>query len=314
MANQRRSNEVLVIRGTLDASGRFEARRCGSTFFVRAWPRVEASDYVMELLDRSESPLHRVFAQVTKENSCDPLDSERFRVIAYIGLREDAALVQLRAGDLVLWRKEIVAAPTIDVSLRGRGISREEPAVLRLKLSPPGDGAWLQVIYQWGERRFHTMQIRDPAPEVTVNLRQSPGGPACRFVVIYGNGLRSASAATRQYPLDPLGSTVTIWHPAARATLNVGQHLVLQGQAVDLERAGGVRNEDLTWRVDGTVVGRGLISGVDNLAPGRHRVELHYEGAHKGQSEKAAVVVNVLRSEVPHADKWQPFDYWAGIA
>jgi hypothetical protein len=25
-------------------------------------------------------------------------------------------------------------------------------------------------------------------------------------------------------------------------------------------------------------------------------------------------VVNVLRSEVPHADKWQPFDHWAGIA
>jgi hypothetical protein len=220
----------------------------------------------------------------------------------------------LRAGDLVLWRKEIVAAPTLDVSLRGRGISREEPAVLRLKLSPPGDGAWLQVIYQWGERRFHTMQIHDPAPEITVNLRQSPGGPACRFVVIYSNGLRSASAATRQYVLDPLGSTVTIWHPAARATLNVGQHLVLQGQAVDLERAGGVRNEDLTWRVDGAVVGRGLISGVDNLAPGRHRVELHNEGAHKGQSEKAEVVVNVLRSEVPHADKWQPFDHWAGIA
>jgi hypothetical protein len=314
MPYQQRSDEVLVIRGMLDASGRFEARHCGSTFFVRAWPRVEASNYVVELLDRSESPLHRVFAQVTRENSCDPLESERFRVTAYIGLREDAAVVQLRAGDLVLWRREITRVPTVDVSLRGRGISREEPAVLRLKLSPPGDGAWLQVIYQWGERRFHTMQIRDPAPEVTVDLRRSPGGPACRFVVIYSNGLRSASAATRQYALGALGSTVTIWQPAARATVNVGQHLVLQGQAVDPERAGGARNEDLTWRVDGAVVGRGFISGVDNLAAGRHRVELHYEGAQRAQSEKAEVVVNVLRSEVPHADKWAPFDHWAGIA
>jgi hypothetical protein len=314
MPDLQRSNEVLVIRGTLDVAGRFEARRCGSTFFVRTWPRVENGNYVVELLDRSERPLHRVFAQVTKENSCDPLESERYRLTAYIGLGEDAALVQLRTGDLVLWRREIVAAPAIGVSLLGRGISRKQPAVLRLKLSPPGDGAWVQVIYQWGERRFHTIEIRDPASEIKVDLRRSPGGPACRFVVIYSNGIRSASTATRRYPLDPLGPTVTIWQPATRATLNAGQHLVLQGQAVDPERAGGVRNEDLTWWLDGTLVGRGLIGGVDNLAPGRHRLELHYEGQEGAKSGKAEVTVTVLRSEVVPADKWDPFDYWAGIA
>ena len=268
----------------------------------------------MELLDHSDRPLHRVFAKVTREQSCDLLDTDRFRLTAYIGLRDDAAFVQLRSGDLVLWRTEIADAPTLEVTLAGRGLSRDEPARLRVKYSRPHEGAFMQVIYQWGERRFHTIEIREPAPEIRVELRRSPGGRACRFVVIYSNGVRSACAATRESSLDPLGPSVTIWQPMARAVMHPGQHLVLQGQVVDAERAGGARDEDSTWWLDGNPVGRGPIGGVDRVEPGRHRVELRYEGQGGTGSGQAAVTINVLRSDVCHADEWQPFDHWNGIA
>src|SRR4051812_43670704 len=109
--------EVLVVRGTIDESGRFTPRRCGSTFSVRRWPAVQQSPYVVELLDRDDRVVHRALAKVERVTTCDVLDTERFQVTAYIGLRDEAAVVQLRRDEVVLWRSEIPMAATVDVRL-----------------------------------------------------------------------------------------------------------------------------------------------------------------------------------------------------
>jgi hypothetical protein len=310
MSNEQSANEVLIIRGIIDSAGRFTPRRCSSTYFVRTWPDTSGSDYVVELLDRSNQLLHRTYANVVKDQNCDLLESARFRLHAYIGLRDDAATVQLRKGELVLWRREIPAPPSLKLAISRGSISREQPITLQLKVSPPGDGAFVQIIYQWGGRSFHVVNTVAPRSAVTIDLHGRPGGSACRFVVIYSNGMRSAVAVTREFALKPLGPTLTIRQPNARAVLTAGQHLVLQGSVVDSERPGGAKQEDVTWWIDGNIVGRGLIGGVDRLMPGRHRVELRYQ---ERDDLSAEVTVTVKRSKVKTADEWETFDHWEAI-
>ncbi|WP_406164042.1 hypothetical protein OG806_49190 [Streptomyces sp. NBC_00882] len=304
------ATEVLVISGRIDRAGQFRPGRCRSTRYVRRWPRAAESAYVAELLDRMEEPVQRVPALVVREQACDPTDDERFLVTAYLGLSREAVMVQLRKDDLVLWRRDIPEPPGLGVRLPTGSMSRDRPVRLSLELSRRGEGAYLQVIYQWGERRFQTVDVLAPQSEVNVDLAQLPGGEACRFVVIYSNGLRSAVAASDTFHLEPLGPSVTIVEPSDGAGLVVGQHLVLAGQAVDLERAGGARTADLSWWLDSDRVAVGPIGGVDRLASGEHRVTLRYEG--EGRTEEAEVGITVTPAQVPTAEEWEPFDQFSG--
>ncbi|MFG2394842.1 hypothetical protein ACGFYF_39130 [Streptomyces lavendulae] len=302
--------EVLVIKGRIDRAGQFRPRRCRSTRHVRRWPRAEESVYVAELLDRAEQTVQRAPALVVRELACDSTDDERFLVTAYLGLSPEATSVQLRRDASVLWRREIPEAPGLGVRLSGGTASRTRPVSLALDLSRPGDGAYLQVMYQWGERRFQTVDVLDARGEVSVDLARLPGGPACRFVVLYSNGLRSAVAVSETFRLEPLGPSVAIVEPRDGAALLVGRHLVLSGQVADPERAGGARAEDMSWWLDGALVGVGPIGGVDRLAPGEHRVALRYDGPDRtGQAE---VGITVTAARAPTAEEWEPFDQFGG--
>jgi hypothetical protein len=308
MPTSERRTEVLTIRGLIDEAAQFTPGRCTSTFVVRRWPTRESTGYVIELLDAGDRPLHREPALVELDETCDPVENRRWRVTAYIGLRDDAVAVQLRHDDLVLWRREIPGPARVDVRIKRQRISREAPARLRIKYSEPADGAFLKVIYQWGERRFHVVDVVAPTEALEVRLNARPGGRACRFVVIYSNGLRAAAAATRTFSLDPLGPSLTILQPRPGTVLTLGQPLSLEGQVVDPERPGGARGrESLSWFVDGNPVGRGPVAGVERLPEGRHRVTLRYEAQ---QGAEVFTQVTVRRGSVMPADAWPPLDDW----
>jgi hypothetical protein len=66
-----------------------------------------------------------------------------------------------------------------------------------------------------------------------------------------------------------------------------------------------VPDRELRWLVDDVEVARGLISSVDPLPAGLHRVELRYTG---GAGGSAAATFTVLESDVRRADEWQPWD------
>ncbi|MEU3693796.1 hypothetical protein [Streptomyces narbonensis] len=271
---------------------------------------MDKSPYIAELLDSNEEPVHRVLAEVTPLQSCDTAEVEQFRVTALLGLSPDAVSVQLRRDDLVLWHREIPEAPTLSVHLAAEAVSREEPVQLRFELSQPGESAYLQLVYQWGERRFRTLGFTDPQGELTVDLRQVPGGPACRFVALYSNGLRTAVAATDEFPLEPLGPSIAIIEPSNDTEMTTGQPLVLHGQAVDPERPGGARAEDLSWWLDDERVATGPIGGIDLVEPGDHRISLRYEGPDRtGQDEVRIIVVP---AQAPTAEEWEPFDEFTG--
>lgn len=296
MADKR---EVLVVRGTLDRAGRFTPGRSRSTRSVRQWPVVESSDVLVELLDPEGRVLHRELADVRPDVGCDPGDPERFRVTAYIELRDDAAEVQLMRGDLLLWRDKIGEPPSLNIKL-GRG--KKRGFVLRSDYSPPGEFANMLVVYQWGEGQFEPIYVGPPLPTIEIDLTEMPGGETCRVVVTYSNGLRSASAATDAFGVPRRGPSVTIFQPTSGQKVIANTAVILEGGVLDRERRGGPRPvEDLVWRIDGEEVGRGPITSVDGVADGGHVVELIYT-AEPSAATKVEIVARASRA--PTADEW----------
>ena len=299
--------EVLLVRGTLDRAGRFTPRGSRSTTNVRQWPVVESSDVVVELLDGDGQALHRELASVTGVVDCAPGDPRQFRLDAYIELRADAAGIQLRRGDLILWRDTIAEPARLRVRL---GRRKNDEIVLRSTFSPAGDGANMLVVYQWGEGRFQPVYAGPPSETLAIDLAEMPGGEDCRFVVTYSNGMRSASAATDPFAVARRGPAVTILRPEPNAKVIAGTAVILEGGVLDRERRGGPRlDEDVVWLVDGEPVGRGLITSVDGLSEGNHVVELVY-AADPGAT--AAVEVAVRAARVPTADTWGDWDPLVG--
>jgi hypothetical protein len=307
-------NETLTVRGVLDRAGRFRPRRCTSTTFVRRWPPPDSSELTIELLDRRGQVLLREPVRLRPRHGCDAGDLTEWNLTGYVALREDGELVALRRGDVELWRAEVREAPRFDVTLARSRASRERGATLSFRFSEPYEGAFLQVVYQWGERRHHVVALIEPRDTLDVDLASLPGGPRCRFVVQYSNGMRSAGAVTREFALEPLGPALTIVKPPARAVLLPGRPLELEGQVVHPEQPRGPRRgENLTWIVDEQFVGRGMIAGLDKLAAGRHRITLRYSPP-EGEPAEVSRTVTVARAgeDVP-ADEWPEWDDWLGL-
>jgi hypothetical protein len=300
MADER---EALLIRGTLDRAGRFTPGRSRSTTNVREWPVVESSDVVAELLDADGEILHRELAEVRPNIDCAPGDARQFRLQVYIELREDATAVQLRRGDLVLWRSDIAGPARLKVKL---GRRRKDKIVVRSTFSEAGDNANMLVVYQWGEGRFQPVYAGPPQETLEIDLAEMPGGEDCRFAVTYSNGMRSASAATDTFAVARRGPSVTIVRPEKNAKIVAGTPVILEGGVLDRERRGGPRlSEDVVWLVDGAEAGRGLIASVDGLTEGAHEIELVYN-ADPGAS--ARVEVTARASRAAPADTWGDWD------
>lgn len=302
------SREILVLRGRLDRAGRYVPGRSRSTAHVRQWPVIEDNPFlvVAELIDSADRVLHREQAQVRPDIGCQPGDPQSFRVLAYIELREDAAAVRLMRGDLELWRSPIPAAPTLDVKLSSARGAREKPLVLRLRYSKPGEAAHVTVVYKWGERRFRTIYIGPPAPQIEIDLRALPGGQECLLVVSYSNGLRSAHTATEPFRVPTLPPKVAVIRPDARTPVFAGTPIILEGASYDPERAGGASPEDLTWLIDGNRVATGLIASIDGLPAGRHKVTLAYR---PGAESSTTIVVRQSREPTANAwPEWDPID------
>lgn len=304
--NSKEAPEYLVIAGLLDRAGRFTPRRCRSTTNVREWPVIEKSEVVVELLDADEQVLHREPARVTADVDCDPGDAKRFRLLAYIELRPDATAVRLRRDDLVLWQTRIPPAPRLRLVAARRRPDRKRRYELGLRFSEPYDGAHVTVVYQWGERRFRTIHVGRPAEVIRLDTSDLPGGPECRFVVGYSNGLRSTGAATRTFSLPPLGPSLTIARPARRDRVPAGTPIHLEGHVTDPERPGGARpDEHLVWLLDGEEIGRGPVWSTDALEAGAHEVTLRYETE---EPVEATVQLRVVASKVPTAQGWDDWD------
>jgi hypothetical protein len=269
--------EMVAVYGFLDRGANFTLRRCYSTRTIRRWPRGNDS-YALELLDEAGRVLVRSHPEVAPEETCTAEALTRWRVFGYVGLRDAAATLRLTGEELVLWQAKVLPPPSLQIEVGEAVQARERPVTLRLKYSPPGDNAYMQLVYQWGEKQFQVVDYYPPAETLTVDLRALPGGKRCRLVALYSNGIRSAGAATEHFAVPETGPQLSIVTPVLDTSLLPGQPLQLVGQVLDRERPGGARPDtDLSWWLDDELVGRGAIACVQQPKPGRRQIRLRYE-------------------------------------
>lgn len=332
-------SEYLLVRGRLDRTGRFTPRRCTSTPFVHEWPRGSSAEelaelgvgaggeIVVETVAEGDRLLHRELAQVRPQEVCAPGEAPTFRVEAYIGLHPDAVVVRLTRDERVLWEMRIPEPAEVRVGLeraperveRRRKPSDEESeqherrrtastAVLQVEWSPPADEelAFVTVVFQWSERGYRTVYLGPPTSPIDVDTYGLAGGPECRFLVTYSNGLRGASAATDSFSLEEEGPSVTILRPSDGDQVVAWTPVILEGFAEDPEHPSAPRDvERLVWAVDGEQVAVGPSASVDGIEEGRHEVTLTYRGEREAQ---ATVTLDVAKSDRTTAAEWEDWD------
>lgn len=271
------SNELIALRGFLDRAANFHLRRCYSTAFARY--ELHSNDtYSLELIGPHDVVLARTHPEVRPEVSCTSGSYERWHVVGYVGWREGASSLRLTCEGIVLWEAATTGRPSLQVRIKGDPVLREQPIELNLEHSPGTADAFIQVVYQWGERQFQVLGYYPPAQSISLDLRAVPGGNLCRFVVHYSNGMRSTSAVTDYFEVPPTGPHVRIVSPLQDHALLPGQPLELVGQVLDRERPGGARlDEDLVWFLNDKPVARGPLACVQEPSPGRLRIRLRYE-------------------------------------
>ena len=279
--------EMVAVHGFIDRAGAFTLRRCYSTRFIRR-SHLGHDGYQLEVVGPDGQLLQRTYPEVVAMENCGPEGVRRWKVTGYIGVHERAAGVRLMAHGRVLWQRGMLPEAALEVNVDTDRASRDRPLMLHLRYSEPGPEAFVQLVYQWGERQFQVLSYSPPSREIPVDMRGLPGGDRCRFVVHYSNGIRSAGAATRPFSLERRGPWLVIVSPTADARVAAGQPVELVGQLVDDERPGGaVLQRDLEWWLDDEPVGRGPLACVQEMPPGHHTVRLLY------RHREAAVQVGV---------------------
>lgn len=341
--------EYLLIRGRLNRADDFTPRRCGSTSFVRQWPRAEGSDVFVETVSRDGDVLRSYPALVESELVCAS-GRDSWRVRAYVPLDAEAARVRLRRAARVLWEERIPDAPTVRVSLDSRpvrggampasakrrrqrkpeggatpGFPGGRPAVLTFETSEPAEPALahVTVVHRWSERGFRTVYIGPVKRTLEIPADRLPGGRECRLIVIYSNGMRSATAATKPFALEPIHPVLRITRPTDGSRLPSGTPITLEGLVQDPEHPSGPRDaERLVWTVDEREVGTGPLTSVDPLESGEHTIGLSYRfvddspatsrrgsGSRKSPSTFVRVVVAKARAIPANAwPEWHPFE------
>jgi len=297
-------SEVLVVRGELSRSGSFEPRYCYSTLVVREWPREVSDKYFLELVDASGRVLIREGVVLHEAPVCGGPPPQYWELRGYIALRPEAARLRLTSELGQIWEDAVGERARLELRFTAPR-ERASGARFELDYSPPrANGAYMQVTYLWGAHGGAILGQFDPVSTLPIDLTRLPGGPNCRFTVAYSDGLRAAARTTAGFELPPLGPELTIVKPPPSTELLPGQPLELEGHVVDRERDDPPNpQEELTWWLDETPIGKGPISGLLKPPPGKHTLHLRYAPSHHSASVDI-VVRNKQQGVRPPADDW----------
>lgn len=298
--------EYLCIRGWHGRDRRFHPLRSYSTTTVRRWPQ-GTDGYTVEILDAEGAVLLREPADAEARWPCEPGGDVTWKVVGYIALVDRAARVRLVGPEDVLYDVEIPEAPTIRLSWTARKVQRGDTISLTPTLSRPAtDAAWLDLVLQWGERRYRTLGFYTPDTPIELNTRELPGGERCRLVLGYSNGVRSVSTATRWFELEPLPTKLTIDQPAASDVMRPWQPIELRGRIHDPQQP---RQDDdaLTWQVfdeskTAVASATGAVTGIDPLPAGIYRLQLSLKDATLVKDQ--VLTVRNQRGVDRWADRW----------
>ena len=300
-------SEVLAFRGLLYDDLRFQLRRSYSTYVVYERPTLEDQTYSIELRDGDDKILNTEFAGVTPALVCAPNAPRRYKVSGYIALRAGSVKLLFSRDDVLIESFDVPPSPKLSVNRRDPSVSRDEEYKLTLEYSEPYRGAYMQILYQWGETQSQTLDFYPPSNEIPVDISELPGGERCRFVIRYSNGLRSVDEATDYFSLPPLEPRLEILRPMDEAEFAPWVPIELRGQIVDVERV-AVTEDEYVWLLNDEVVLSGPAGSLDHLAEGKHVIALEYRSnTRNGETPSKHITIFVRRPDrvdgVP-GDEW----------
>lgn len=166
-----------------------------------------------------------------------------------------------------------------------------------VQYSPDGGASWRTVSSDIAGPGNNS---GDNVLPVTVQFNASdlPGsnGQNALVRVLASDGYHTTIAVSDPFTVLPRGPEPFLVTPHLNATIAADQPLVLTGGASDAED-GTVDPANLTWRVDGTIVGTGTQQIVTGLAPGQHTIQLTAQDSN-GQEDTVERQVTVLPLEL----------------
>lgn len=295
--HSQRQAEILAFRGRLRLDLSFELIRSYSTRDVRRWPNVKDATYHLELRDEHDHPINRELVAVYPSVDCEAGIPAYHYVRGYIALREGAQELRFFKQDVLIESFRIPEAPKLKLHWKPARVSRDGQHELEFEFSQPRDGAFLQLVYQWGEGKHQTLGFFRPRKSIPVTFGDLPGGKRCRIVVLYSNGLRAVGQATRYFSLPAKRPSLEILQPAEGSVFAPWVPIEVRGQITDAE-VGAVADNQYGWLVDGKPVAQRPAASVEQLTEGKHVLTLRYDTGEGGRQDEVSTAFHVKRPKL----------------
>lgn len=131
--------------------------------------------------------------------------------------------------------------------------------------------AWVRWTNDDG-KTWHALTVGVHDEAITVPAEQLPGGHV-RFELLVHDGFHTVRATTEAIELRKRPPSVAILYPTASSRVYADRLIHLWGSAAQFDGT-PIASDAAEWFVDGKPVGKGLDLWVENIGPGRHKIEL----------------------------------------
>lgn len=264
--------EFVVFQGLLYGDERFEPLPGYSTRILRSRPKVLDERYFIELQDERDQTIGREPVAITEAISCHGASNRQSHVQGAICLRRGAKKLLFYRKDNLIGQFPIGPPPSLKLAWRNKKVSRGKQYELGLKFSEPAEDAYLQIAYQWGERRYQAIALIDPVPTFKLDFSQLPGGKECRLVVVYTSGMRTVVEKTDTFSMEPLAPSLRIMRPREKDVFAPWHPITLEAELID--RQNDLEVDNLVWFLNGKEIAKGPLGCLQAPPEGNHKLEV----------------------------------------
>lgn len=305
----------LHIRGTLTENMVYRPRPGRETNMPGRRSEGD-SNYQLVLLDSQARVLVSVAPQVNRRGCGCPNDPLRYSVRGVIALHPDAAAYEFRRGEIRLYGAAIpsappsLGAPRCHTSSTGLTLrwDRCRPAERAHDTTPdpaPSNGITYSVVVvmESGRRITLARDMTESAHTLDLSVMPVPGKGTVFLVA--SDGVRSSEVEADHIDVPSRPPTLHILAPTDGTRVAFGETVSVLGCVLDMSGQ-PIAAENVSWFLDGErIASSTLITVLDGLAPGTHRLTLSLDGGRTDRVEQSLS----LEVEEPDAD----YRAWAAL-
>ena len=175
------------------------------------------------------------------------------------------------------------------------------------KTSSP-ENTWFRVFIELDKEKRYPISdiIRDN--NVKIDYSELPGCEKGKVLVMISDGVWTAEDFSEEFKLPFIKPSVKILSPKKGQKIQSYDLLQLSGRAWDHQNLTPISSENLVWKLDGKIVGKGKIFVIDTIiALGKHIISLDAED-NNGISNSDEIEIEIFQAKHPKIikkDKYQ---------